>query len=242
MSAWRRERGVEAQAAGSLAQVAFGRQPRARRIAVADGLEHGDVFVVHGIRHAGQLAAVGARGADSQAQLQIQVLQQVLVERIVGRGRDRQVEGDVVFDSMFRMVLVPFQVGQGASQGVQVGGVAALGRQRGGAAFEFHAQFVDAGKLFAADGDVDRHLEALRTGARQHHATRPLAALDQALGAQALGDFADDGGADAVLLGQDAAGRQLGAHGIDAMGDVVRDLAGDLFGEGQALGQHRGEV
>lgn len=222
--------------------MAFGHETRARGIPVADGLEHGDVLVVHGIGHARQLAAVGARGGDGQAQLQVQVLQQVLVEGVVGCRRDRQVKGDVMLDPVFGMVLVAFQVGQGARHGVQVGGAAALGRQRRRAPFQFHAQFVDIGQLLAADGDIGGHLEALRAGARQHHATRTLAALDQALRAQAFGDFANDGGTDAVLFGQDAAGWQLGAHGIDPMGDVARDLAGDLFGQGQALGQHSDRV
>ena len=107
-----------------------------------------------------------------------------------------------------------------------------------GATFEFHAQFVHAGQLFATGGDAVRQQEALRAGARGDGAAGALAALDQSLRAQSLGDFADHGGADAVLFGQHAAGRQFGADGMHALGDIGGDLAGDLFGQGQGRRQH----
>ena len=128
---------------------------------------------------------------------------------------------------------VPLQPRQRVGHGGQVGVVAAQRGQRRGAAFEFHAQFVHAGQLFATGGDAVRQQEALRAGARGDGATGALAALDQSLRAQSLGDFADHGGADAVLFGQHAAGRQFGADGMHALGDVGGDLAGDLFGQGQ---------
>ncbi|MNX88985.1 hypothetical protein D3C86_1209800 [compost metagenome] len=183
-------------------------------------------------------AAVRPGGADGQAQLQVQVLQQILVIAVVRGGGDGDMEGNVMFHALLGMFQMRFQIGQRPLHGGEVGGIAADCRQGCRAAFQLHPQLVDTGQLLPVHGDAGGHLEALRAGARHHGAARALAALDQALRPQALGDFTDHGGADAVLFRQDAPRGQLGADGMNAAGDLRGDLAGDLLGKGKALGQH----
>lgn len=111
-------------------------------------------------------------------------------------------------------------------------------RERGGGAFEIEPQLVDAGQFVAIDADLLRQLEAGVAHARAHRAAHALAAFDQALGAQVFGHLADDGRADAVLLGKLFARRQPGADGVGAAGDLGAQLLGHLFGEGNGFGPH----